>query len=246
MRTGWIMLIVSILTRMGVVILLCLLALMTEYLNLKQAYNNPRLVELSHGPKARAAYEAAEKFLGRFGDPLEVAQTNGGMTWSIRIMGVPFTDPVAALSVLAKNHRWNLGFALGLTVPLLLALLFGRVFCAYICPASLLFFAIARLRALLGRWFYFPQLTVNRGLAWGILVGGLLLAVITGHGFGRCCCPILPSGKPSFTGSPWEPCPLPLAVCCCLPDWTFFSGDNSPAAMSAPLGGYWAGSASVR
>ena len=80
MRTGWIMLIVSILTRMGVVILLCLLALMTEYLNLKQAYNNPRLVELSHGPKARAAYEAAEKFLGRFGDPLEVAQTNGGMT----------------------------------------------------------------------------------------------------------------------------------------------------------------------
>ena len=71
MRTGWIMLIVSILTRMGVVILLCLLALMTEYLNLKQAYNNPRLVELSHGPKARAAYEAADKFLGRFGDPLE-------------------------------------------------------------------------------------------------------------------------------------------------------------------------------
>ncbi len=247
MRTGWIMLIVSILTRMGVVILLCLLALMTEYLNLKQAYNNPRLVELSHGPKARAAYAAAEEFLGRFGDPLEVAQTNGGMTWSIRIMGVPFTDPVAALSVLAKNHRWNLGFALGLTVPLLLALLFGRVFCAYICPASLLFFAIARLRALLGRWFYFPQLTVNRGLAWGILVGGLLLAVITGHGVWSLLLPYFALGQTLFHGIAMGTLSIALGSLLLFAGLDFFLGRQFTCRYVCPTGRLlgWIGQRSV-
>ena len=101
MRLGWLLLTSSILTRGVALLLLCLLALMTYYLNLKQAYNNPRLVELSHGSVARTAYELADNSFAYFGDPLEIAQTNGGMTWSIRIAGVPFTDPVASLSVLA-------------------------------------------------------------------------------------------------------------------------------------------------
>ncbi len=101
MQAGWLMLIGSILSRLVIVTLLIALALMTSYLNLKQAYNNPRLVELSLGTTARKAYEVADTALGLLGDPMEVAQSNGGMTWSIRILGVSFTDPVAALSVLA-------------------------------------------------------------------------------------------------------------------------------------------------
>ena len=139
MRAGRLMLVGSIISRLGVVALLCALALMTSYVNLKQAYNNPRLVELSLGATARKAYEVADAVLGQLGDPMEVAQSNGGMTWSIRILGMPFTDPVAALSVLAVEGQWALGFALGLIVPLLLVFVFGRVFCSYICPASLLF-----------------------------------------------------------------------------------------------------------
>ena len=182
MRAGRLMLVGSIISRLGVVALLCALALMTSYVNLKQAYNNPRLVELSLGATARKAYEVADAVLGQLGDPMEVAQSNGGMTWSIRILGMPFTDPVAALSVLAVEGQWALGFALGLIVPLLLVFVFGRVFCSYICPASLLFFAVARVRRLLGRWFYFPEWHPGRGLAWGILLGGLGVAVIAGHG----------------------------------------------------------------
>ena len=101
MRAGRLMLVGSIISRLSVVALLCALALMTSYVNLKQAYNNPRLVELSLGATARKAYEVADAVLGQLGDPMEVAQSNGGMTWSIRILGMPFTDPVAALSVLA-------------------------------------------------------------------------------------------------------------------------------------------------
>ena len=200
MRAGWIMLVGSVLTRLGVVALLCALALLTFYVNLKQAYNHPRLVELAHGPTARRAYEFADHTFGKLGDPLEIAQTNGGMTWSIRVLGMPFTDPVAALSVLAGGNRWRLGFALGLAAPLLLALLFGRVFCAYICPASLLFFAVARLRRWLSRWFLFPEWQPHQAMAWGMLFGGLALAMVVGHGAWTLLLPYFAMGQTIFNG----------------------------------------------
>lgn len=182
------------------VLLLCALALLTEYHNLKVAYNNPRLVELSSGKTTRQLYEATDAFFSLFGEPGKMAQTNGGMTWSIRIMGIPFTDPVAALSVLAKDHRWGVGFALGLIVPLTLALLFGRVFCSYICLASLLFFSIARLRRLLEKFFYFPDISINRGFAWGVLFGGLGAAVWLGHGIWSLLLPYFAVGQTIFHG----------------------------------------------
>ncbi len=129
-----------------------------------------------------------------------MARRNGGMTWSIRLMGVPFTDPVAALSVLTKSRRWELGFALGLVAPLSLALIFGRVFCSYICPASLLFFAIARLRRVLGKFFYFPEVSIHHGFAWGILSGGLAAAVWLGHGLWSLILPYFALGQTLFQG----------------------------------------------
>ena len=140
----------SIGTRLGVMTLLCLLALWTEYLNLKVGYGNARLVELSAGWAMRMFYEFSDALFGFFGDAVVVAQQNAGMTWSIRVGGVPFTDPVALLSLLAQGAAPTLGFALGALLPLSLAAVCGRIFCAYICPASLLFFAIARVRRLLG------------------------------------------------------------------------------------------------
>ena len=190
----------SIVTRLGVVLLLCVLALLTEYNNLKLGYNNARLVELSSGTTTRVLYETADAFFNRFDDPLQTAQTNGGMTWSIRIMGVPFTDPVAALSVLTANFRLETGFVLGLIIPLSLALLFGRVFCSYICPASLLFFTIARIRRLLGKWFLFPELSLHRGFAWGIMVGGLATAAWLGHGIWMLLLPYFGIGQTIFHG----------------------------------------------
>lgn len=200
MKSGRTLLVVSILTRLGVVALLCALALLTEYNNLKLSYNSPRLVELSSGKTARVFYETTDKFFELFEEPLRASQTNGGMTWSIRIMGVPFTDPVAALSVLAKRHQLQFGFALGLIAPLALALLFGRVFCSYICPASLLFFAISRVRRILSKWLWFPELSVNRGFAWGVLVGGVAAAVWVGHGVWMLILPYFAIGQTIFHG----------------------------------------------
>jgi len=187
-----------VVTRASVLLLLVTFALWSEYSNLKLGYDRPRLVELAKGPVTRVFYEASDTVLGWFGDPAKVVRTNGGMTWSIRVMGVPFTDPVAALSLLTRYHRWTRGFALGLVVPLGLALVFGRVFCSYICPASLMFFGINRVRRLLGRIFYFPDLPSPRPLAWGVLVGGLVAAALYGHGVWTFLLPYFAIGQTIF------------------------------------------------
>ena len=236
MQAGWLMLIGSILSRLVIVTLLIALALMTSYLNLKQAYNNPRLVELSLGTTARKAYEVADTALGLLGDPMEVAQSNGGMTWSIRILGVSFTDPVAALSVLAVEGEWELGFALGLTVPLLLALVFGRVFCSYICPASLLFFWVARLRRLLGQWFYFPEWHPNRGLAWGVLLGGLVAAVLAGHGVWTLLLPYFALGQTLFNGLAMGTLSVAFGSVCVFVALDFFLGRQFTCRHVCPTG----------
>ena len=200
MRAGRVLLVISIFTRGGVLLLLCFLALLTNYHNLKRAYNNPRLVELSEGKAMRAFYEKTDALFSRLGDPAEEAQKSGGMTWSIRVAEIPFTDPMAALSVFVKSHRWELGFGLGLIVPLTLALLFGRVFCSYICPASLLFFTISRIRRLLAKFFWLPEWSLNRGFCWGILVGGLATALWIGHGVWTLILPYFALGQTLFHG----------------------------------------------
>ncbi|MFT5497888.1 MAG: ferredoxin-type protein NapH [Kiritimatiellia bacterium] len=192
------LLILSVFSRFSVLVLLCLFALWTEYLNLKVGYNSPRLVELAQGKAMRTFYETSDTFFGWFGDPVSVMQKNGGMTWSIRVGGLAFTDPVAGLSVFLRNHFLPIEFALGLIIPLLLAVLFGRVFCTYICPASLLFFTIARIRRLLSKFFYFPELEAPRGLAWGVLLGGLIAALMTGHGIWILLLPYFGIGQTIF------------------------------------------------
>ncbi len=197
-RLGKYLLVLSVITRASVLLMLCTLAFWTTYANLKLGYNHPRLVELSSGKATRIAYEWSEAFLSLFGEPEEVVRTMGGMTWSIRLFGVPFTDPIAALSLLAKDHSWTPAIAFGLIVPLGLALLFGRVFCGYICPASLGFYVISRIRRLLERFFYFPDLEVPRAVSWGVLAGGLVAAVWTGHGVWVFVLPYFAMGQTIF------------------------------------------------
>ena len=165
----------------------------------------------------RVFYETTDGFFSKFGDPQKSAQTNGGMTWSIRLGGIPFTDPVAALSVLAKDHRWELGFALGLIVPLTLALLFGRVFCSYICPASLLFFAISRLRRILEKFFWLPDFFPGPRILLGRsprveLPRRCGLDTASGLSF----CRISRSVRPCFTESLTGPSHFPSAAWLCL------------------------------
>ncbi|PCJ18564.1 MAG: hypothetical protein COB02_10520 [Candidatus Cloacimonadota bacterium] len=188
----------SIFTRAMVLLLLVVFALNLQYLNWKNGYNLSRLVGLAAGKWWKLFYEVYDGFYSLFGDPMVIAQSNAGMTWSIRVMGVPFTDPIAFISVLVKNHEVSLGFAVGLIVPLSLSLIFGRVFCSYICPASLLFFTTSRVRRYLLKYFYFPEVHLSKASAYGVLCGGLILSLTFSHGVWTHILPYFAIGQTLF------------------------------------------------
>ena len=195
---GWHFMVLSVLSRLTVLLIITLLSTWSIYLNYKVGYNSARLVELADGPMTAWFYRCSDSFFSIFGDPVAAMQSNAGMTWSIRIAGLQFTDPIAAMSVFFNNGSLAWGFAAGLIAPIGLALLFGRVFCSYICPASLLFFTIGRIRRFLSRYLYFPELPMNRGLAWGVLCGGLILALLTTHGMWALILPYFGIGQTIF------------------------------------------------
>ena len=192
--------ILSIITRAGVLLLLICIALWTEYTNLKLGFNSARLVDLSSGMAMGIFYRISDFFFSIFGDSLKVAQSFGGMTWSIRILGVPFTDPVAFLSILIRYHKFETGFFLGLVIPLSIAYLSGRVFCAYICPASLIFQVVNRVRRMLSRFFYFPELSASPHTAWMVLAAGLIAAYFFGHSIWIFVLPYFSIGQSIFNG----------------------------------------------
>ena len=107
---------------------------------------------------------------------IEYTQQIRGSVWSADIGSLSFTDPLAvAESVIGSRHfPWIL--AVGLALPLVLTLIFGRVFCSWICPAGLLFEINDGIRSVLRFLEVQPRnLRMSRGTKYGLLVAGLAL-----------------------------------------------------------------------
>ncbi len=172
----------SILSRVGVMSLLLLSALWPTYLNLRHAYNNPRLVGLAEGTAWEMFYRAVRAFdvLGR--DDLLPGLFFGAAP-AVTLFGIPAIDPVVVPALLLRSPESLALIWPGLVTVALLALLFGRGFCSFLCPASLLFGFNLRLRELMEDRL--PRLEEARrvlpaSLRWGILVGGTVAAIVTG------------------------------------------------------------------
>lgn len=61
-----------------------------------------------------------------------------GNLLAFNFAGIPFTDPLAALQVLAGHFSHTDMMLMGAGLVLLLALVMGRVFCGWLCPFGLL------------------------------------------------------------------------------------------------------------
>ncbi len=62
-----------------------------------------------------------------------------GSATSTRLFGVvPFADPLAALEVMIASRAFTATLALGAALLMLLAIVFGPVFCGWICPLGFL------------------------------------------------------------------------------------------------------------
>ncbi len=107
---------------------------------------------------------------------LAYAQGFRGGPWSIEMAGVSFTDPLAvAESAIARKREVNVLLA-GAVLPVLLTLIFGRVFCSWICPAGLLFELTDKLRAALRFAEIQPRnIVFSRGAKYVLLGAGLAM-----------------------------------------------------------------------
>jgi ferredoxin-type protein NapH len=96
---------------------------------------------------------------------------------AVDYFGLALMDPVAgAVSALASGWSWR--FALAWSIPVIFALLFGRVFCGWFCPFGWLSRLVARLRERVFPFLPNYALPKRRPLRWLLLllaaVGGAL------------------------------------------------------------------------
>jgi len=112
---------------------------------------------------------------------LGAARSLKGSTWSFELFGVSLTDPLAVLesALASRTVQWVL--IVGVLIPVALALLFGRVFCSWICPIGFGLEITGKLRKVLR----FLELKPGRARLWygnKYVLLGIGLAITFGFG----------------------------------------------------------------
>lgn len=150
--------------------------------NYKVSHNASRLVGLLEGKGWAALYRWNEWILSRFGEPLQVSDGFLGAPWGATVGGLRFTDPWSALTLLVQGQAPPGAMLLGALLPLLLALVAGKAFCSFLCPARLLFeLAGAARQGLLRLGLPLPEWRLPRIGLW-VGLGALLASVSAGAG----------------------------------------------------------------
>jgi ferredoxin-type protein NapH len=105
-------------------------------------------VQLMAGAKG-AILSCIDRVVSTMPNPQAFLEGFKGTLWSMKILGIDISDPLAFAEVVAAAKAIHLPFVMSIIIPVLVTLIFGRVFCSWICPASLLFAFVNKLRAVL-------------------------------------------------------------------------------------------------
>jgi ferredoxin-type protein NapH len=112
---------------------------------------------------------------------VDAASAVMGSSWAFEAFGVRFTDPLGALESMLSSGRMPRVLWIGLLLPLVLTLLFGRVFCSWLCPVGTILELTDGLRRVLKRVGMKPGRTkLWSGDKYLVLVVGLALTVSIG------------------------------------------------------------------
>lgn len=122
-----------------VILFFIMVPLSNWYANNKIARNHAHLVSLEFGTFAGKIYSGFDWFYSLWEDPVTAATSNNGSLWAFTVLGVPLSDPVGLISNLVNSVHFPMKFLLGGLIPLIVAMLLGRVFCAWLCPMAVLF-----------------------------------------------------------------------------------------------------------
>lgn len=104
-----------------------------------------------------------------------------GWYQSIGLGSLWFVSPLEGLESLLITKTISMPAIIGMLIPVILALLLGRVFCSWICPVSFLLELVDRLRRRISRKrFLQNRLIVARQILWYTLMAELLVSMVLG------------------------------------------------------------------
>ncbi len=151
------------------------------YANNKIAHNHSHVVSLASGPAAGKLYAGLDILYSPWEDPVTAATSNNGSLWAFTVLGVPMSDPLGLISSLLNSFSFPVKYFLGGLVPFLIAFLFGRVFCAWLCPMTVLYAITGKIRHYLLK-MKIPLMTVKLEPTTRVIVfwGGLIVTQFFG------------------------------------------------------------------
>lgn len=166
--------------RLGVLALafawLVFLPLVSLYVNVESAHAIHHLEGVE-----RLLHDAVAVLTSPFIDePIQLDAIKGS-PWSATLFGVRVTDPLAVIGQSAARGAIHWRFAVTALLPVIAALLLGRVFCGWLCPASFLYELVDRLRARLqGLGIPLGDLSVDPRIKYVVLAAGVAVSALAG------------------------------------------------------------------
>jgi ferredoxin-type protein NapH len=151
------------------------------YVHLYQTYVAAHAYDLL-APAEKELYDLMETLTSPFAsDPEHDLDAIKGNTWSGTFWGLQLSDPLAAAGQVAAGLSLYWPFLLTALIPVLLTMVFGRFFCGWICPATLLYELNTNLAAFLHRLgFKTGRRHFDFRMKYLVLAVGLLASAATG------------------------------------------------------------------
>jgi ferredoxin-type protein NapH len=158
-----------------------LMLLVLPFLHVYQTYVAAHAYDLL-APSEKQLYDVMEFLTAPFvNDPAEDLDAIKGNTWSGTFWGFQLSDPLAALGQISAGLNFYTPFLITALVPVVLTMLFGRFFCGWICPATLLYELNTNLAAFLRKTgLNTGNKHFDRRLKYLVLVAGVVVSAITG------------------------------------------------------------------
>lgn len=111
---------------------------------------------------------------------MELSQNFRGGSWSAQLGPLSLSDPLGAMESILARKKVAAVLAISLIIPVLMTLLFGRVFCSWICPVGLMLEMSDKLRG----WLRFLEIRphdvhFDRRTKYALLFVGAITAFVT-------------------------------------------------------------------
>jgi ferredoxin-type protein NapH len=151
------------------------------FLHIYQTFTAAHAYDLL-APSEKQLYDVMEMLTSPFvGDPATDLDGLKGNVWSGSFGGYQISDPLAVLGQSAAGLGVYWPFALTALLPVLVTILFGRVFCGWICPATLIY----ELNTNVAGWLRWAGLDLghrrlDKRLKYVVLAIGLGISALSG------------------------------------------------------------------